>query len=201
MVGRPRRAIAMLEQALELSRQHHLTLQQAIQTDNLGLAYDSLGDYQLAQRYHREALALLDSTDEPHWWAVFNTNLAATLLSLGLLDEAEACLDAVAALRSREDAPPNLQAQLLRARLHLLRGRPADADDLLVETMTLARRGEQKRLLAEALSLRSEQQALLQQVEAARAAWTEAQRLYGILRMPQAKHQPVWLHDDHPQES
>src|SRR5690606_12888831 len=38
--GRPQRAIVTLEQALRLSEQEGLQLQIAIQTDNLGLAYD-----------------------------------------------------------------------------------------------------------------------------------------------------------------
>lgn len=197
MVGRPRRAIAMLEQALELSRKLDLKLQQAVQTDNLGLAYDYLGDYQLAQRYHREALALIEVLDAARWRAILQANLAETLLSLGQIDEAQTVLDAVLAqARALDDVEALIRAYSGAARLALLQRRPADAEPPLIEAINLARRTEQKRLLAEALSLRSEQHAALDQPDAAKTVWNEAQRLYSILHMPQAKTQPAWLRDD-----
>ncbi len=61
------------------------------------------------------------------------------------------------------------------------------------EATLLARKIENRRLLAEALSLQSQQQAALDQQTAALAAWDEAQRLYKMLHMPQGKTQPAWL--------
>ena len=45
LVGRPRRAITTLERALIISQRLNMPLQSAVQLDNLGLVYDSLGDY------------------------------------------------------------------------------------------------------------------------------------------------------------
>ncbi len=57
LIGRPRRAMATLERALTLSQSLGLTLQAAVQLDNLGLVYDSLGDLPVALEHHRKALA------------------------------------------------------------------------------------------------------------------------------------------------
>ena len=44
LVGRPRRALATLERALEISQRLNLTLPRALQLDNLGLVYDAMND-------------------------------------------------------------------------------------------------------------------------------------------------------------
>ena len=54
---------------------------------------------------------------------------------------------------------------------------------------------DNRRYLAEALSAQSEQRAALDKTDEAAAAWTEAQRLFTLLSMPQAKQQPAWLKD------
>jgi hypothetical protein len=69
----------------------------------------------------------------------------------------------------------------------------ADADALLTEAIALARKIENRRLLAEALAMRSQQHAALERPDEATAAWGEAQRLYLMLHMPQGKIQPAWL--------
>jgi hypothetical protein len=81
------------------------------------------------------------------------------------------------------------------ARLTVLQGQPESARPLLEEAQVLARRSDQRRLLAEALSVQSEQRAALGQEAEAAAAWDEAQRAYAVLHMPQAKLHPAWLGD------
>jgi isopentenyldiphosphate isomerase len=50
-----------------------------------------------------------------------------------------------------------------------------------------------RRWLAEALTVRSEQQALLNHPEVARTAWNEAHKLFTMLHASQAQFQPTWL--------
>ncbi len=202
LVGRPRRAIATLERALTLSQPRGLIPQAAIQLDNLGLAYDTLGDIPAALERHRAALALVT---DPAWAAQFKVNLACTLIasrsSAGAasaapdtLDEAQSLLEA-----ALETARAGLPAELLisaligTARLAVARQQPAAAEDALAEAIALARKLDHRRLLAEALALRSQQQAALDRPDEAAASWEEAQRLYLMLHMPQGKTQPVWL--------
>jgi tetratricopeptide (TPR) repeat protein len=194
MVGRPRRAISLLGRALEISQKLNLTLQQAVQTDNLGLAYESLGDMVTALDYHRKALDLVAPLDHPYWEASFAINEANALLSLGQLDEARARLEAALAQgRAAENADLIIRAQTVTARLALVLRDPETADAPLAEAVLLARRTDSRRLLAEALSVRSQQQAMMGQTESANAAWDEALKLYTMLRMPQGKAQPAWL--------
>src|SRR5262249_18014740 len=57
--GKPQQAISSLEYALRLSRSLKLDLQSAIQTDNLGLAYDNLGYYPKAKEQHQQAIEII----------------------------------------------------------------------------------------------------------------------------------------------
>jgi tetratricopeptide (TPR) repeat protein len=196
LVGRPRRAIATLERALSVSQSLHLSLQAAIQLDNLGLVFDSLGDYPAALERHRQALALVDGNADPAqqaWAAHFKVSLANTLTATRSLDEAQSLLDA-AVEQGRASGSELLIAALTgQARLWLAREQPAAAEDALSEAILLARKLDNRRLLAEALNVRSQQQAALEQNGEAAATWEEAQRLYLMLHMPQGKQQPLWL--------
>jgi tetratricopeptide (TPR) repeat protein len=194
MVGRPRRAISLLGRALEISQKLNLTLQQAVQTDNLGLAYEALGDMVTALDYHRKALNLIEPLHHPYWEASFAINEANVLLSIGQIDEARARLEmALTQGRATENADLIIRSQTVAARLALLLRDPESADVSLSEAITLARRTDARRLLAEALSVRSQQQAMLGQTEAANTTWDEALKLYNMLRMPQGKAHPAWL--------
>lgn len=194
MVGRPRRAIAMLERALRMSQMAGLVLQSAVQIDNLGLAYDALSDYEAARGYHEKALDLVEAAANPHWAAIIRVNLANTLLALEQPDDAEPLLESALAY-GRESENTEIIARALTAMglLAVKRGEPQAAEPLLNEAVTLARRGELRRWLAEALAVRSQQLGALGQIEQAGASWEEAQRLFTMLHMPQAKLEPAWL--------
>ncbi|MEL6268423.1 MAG: tetratricopeptide repeat protein, partial [Chloroflexota bacterium] len=90
--GNPRKGVEKLTQALEISNEMGLKLQAAVQTDNLGLAYDVLNQYRTALEYHQKALAMLDDLENPplRWQVMFRANAARTRLSLGNVDEAAA---------------------------------------------------------------------------------------------------------------
>ena len=174
-----------------ISQQHDLRLQSAIQLSNLGLVQDSLGETAAALERHRAALVLVD---DPAWAAQIRINLSGTLVSTGAFDEAQALLDAALEYARAGQGGDLLIAALNgQARLLLARQQPAAADDALAEAAALARKLDHRRLLAEALALRSQQQAALGHAAEAAAAWDEAHRLYLMLHMPQGKTQPLWL--------
>ncbi|MFN8562215.1 MAG: hypothetical protein U0703_11475 [Anaerolineae bacterium] len=86
-----------------------------------------------------------------------------------------------------------ISALVGQARLLMAQDKPADADAALTEAAALARKLDHRRLLAEALSARSQQQAALDRPDPSALPWEEAQRLYSMLHMPQGKLQPLWL--------
>jgi tetratricopeptide (TPR) repeat protein len=194
--GRSQRAIITLEQALRISQEENLPLQVAIQTDNLGLAHDMLGEYTRALDYHREAQALISSLNSPHWESMIKINLGSTLLHLRQVDEARPLYrQALDEGRAQADVEVIVRALIGQARLALLDGQPQEADDLLEEAIQLARRADMRRQLAEALQVHSEQQAALNETARSLTLWDEAQKLFTMLQMPQASLEPEWLKD------
>jgi tetratricopeptide (TPR) repeat protein len=194
LIGRPRRAIASLERALRLSQSSGLTLQSAVQTDNLGLSYDALADYEVALDYHRKALAMVETLQQSYWQAVIRINLANTYIALGQLMQAEPLIhQALESGQAGENGEVTIRAQTALALLYVQKGEPAAADAALAAAIGLARRLEIRRWLAEALTVRSQQQSSLRNDTEANSAWEEAQRLYEMLHMPQAKVAPGWL--------
>lgn len=195
-VGRPRQAINALEQALQLSQMLKLDLQAAVQTDNLGLAYDTLGDHSKGLEYHRRALELVQPLRNAEWEAIFKTNLASTLLGLGQVGEAAPLFEeALAQSRSSQNTEGIVQALIGVARTYLGREEPQQAEAALNEAISLARKSDLRRLLAEALSVHSEQQAAVKNTERSVALWGEARKLFNILQDPKAKIAPAWLPD------
>ncbi len=192
VVGRPRRAMANIEHAMRISTQLNLALPQAVQTDNLGLAYDAIGDYATALQNHRSALSQIDALDEPYWKASIQVNLGATLTKLNELSEAETLLGEVLAYaRAHPFTELLVRALTAMSGLRVSQNRPQDAP--VEEAVALARHQELRRLLADALTAQSQRDAALGQVDAARAAWAEAMGLYTALKMPQARLVPAWL--------
>jgi tetratricopeptide (TPR) repeat protein len=191
--GRPRRAIALLEQALRASEALGLQLQAAIQCDNLGLAHAASGEYPTALAYHRRALETVQSLDAPHWRTSIEINLCRTLLLMGETESVAHDIRA-AVQAAREDGSPELLTRALLVQAQsLLRENPAAAAPLIDEALHLARRADLRCWVAEALALSSEQQAAAGSLEAARATWHEAAEHFNRLRMPQGKRQPAWL--------
>ncbi len=173
VVGRPRRAMANLEHALRISKQLGIALPHAVQTDNLGLAYDAISDYAGALEQHRSALAQIDMLDAPYWKASMQVNLATTLCQLDGLSEAETLLgEALVFARAQPFTELLVRALTTLSDLRLRQGRASDAP--VEEAVSLARHQELRRLLADALTAQSQHDAALGHSEAARAAWTEA---------------------------
>lgn len=199
--GEPRRAVEKLTKALAMSRALGLTLHIAIQTDNLGLAYDALSQYKTALGHHEEALALLDSMDAPpaRWRALFLANTARTKLALGLLDEAAPLADeALATARSSNDFEVIVIALLAVGRVALRRSQPNDATPAVNEALSITQRAGLRRLQGEAYHLLSEAQAATNDREKAVKSWEQAARLYRMVGAPQAERTPHWLSDTPP---
>ncbi len=193
-VGRPRRAMSTIERALQLSREQHMLLHTAVQTDNLGLVYDALADYPTALDYHQQALNQLIEINQPYWIALARINMANTLIALAQIDKATELLEmALKEGRSSGRIDVLISALTGLAQAAIARLEVRNADIYLSEAITLARKYDQRRLLAEALSARSRLQAQTGQPAEAVSAWEEAHKLYTMLHMPQAKIQPAWL--------
>jgi tetratricopeptide (TPR) repeat protein len=194
--GRSQRAIITLEQALRISKDEGLKLQVAIQTDNLGLAYDMLSQYEQGLEYHRAAQELICDLNSPHWESMIKINLGNTLMQLKQIEEARPLFrQALDEGRAQADVEAIVRALIGQARLALIDIQPQEADDLLEEAIQLARRADMRRQLAEALQVHSEQQAALNETERSLTLWDEAQKLFTILQMPQADLEPEWLKD------
>jgi len=194
VVGRPRRAIATLERGLRLSETLNLTLQAAVQTDNIGLAHDSLSEYPTARAFHEKALASLNGSDARHWRGSIQINLANTLLSLNDTEQADSlCASVLEDARATNDIDLLIRALTTQARTAILSGDLIAAAAPLDEAIILARKLDSKRLLADLLYLRSQHQAGLHELSQGREAWDEAVKLYTALHMPQAKIEPSWL--------
>ncbi|MCA0455927.1 MAG: hypothetical protein LCI00_18265 [Chloroflexi bacterium] len=192
--GRSEQALSMLEYALRLSKNIDLSLQAAIQTDNLGLSYDLMGNYDKGLGYHREAASLVAALNKPHWQHSINMNMANALVGLNQADEAKPLFEgALMQGRGTNDVELIIRALTGIALVNIREGRANDSVPLLEEAVTLARKAEMRRLHAEALTVYSQQQAALNQGEQAGKLWQEAQKLFTILRAPQASTQPAWL--------
>jgi tetratricopeptide (TPR) repeat protein len=193
-VGRPRRAITLLGRALQLSQQLRLSLQHAVQTDNMGLAYVALGDSKTALDYHQKAYAEAQTLGSRYWVASFAVNHANALLDVGEKAAAQPLIaEALTFAHDGDYSDLIARAQLAAARLALDSGDLAGASSALDEAMTRARRADIRRLQAETLHLRSRLLALQGDLSASASIWEEAAKQYTMLHMPQGKTTPAWL--------
>ncbi len=192
--GRHEQALSMLEYALRLSKNIGLGLQAAIQTDNMGLTYDAMGNYEKGLAYHQEAAALVEPLRKPHWLHIINVSRANSLNGLHRADEAkgifEAALDYA---RSTNDVEVMIRSLTGLSLIAVNTEKASDSGGWLEEAVTLARKADMRRLQAEALAVYSQQQAAVKNNEQAGSLWRDAQKLFTILRAPQANMKPAWL--------
>lgn len=194
LTGRPQQALSTLEFALRLSQRLGLALQTAIQTDNLGVLYDYEGNYARGLELHHEALATIEPLKSVHWEQVVRLNLAGSLLATNQADEAGILLDAgLSQGRADDDVELVIRALTGKADRALRLGDTNNAGEWLEEAVTLARKADMRRLQAEALTIYSQQRAAQGRLEEAGNLWRDAQKLFTVLRAPQATMQPIWL--------
>ena len=194
--GRPEQGLVTLEYAIRQSHNLELKLQVAVQTDNMGLAYDELGKFDRALDYHRQAFAALDALDFPFWKMVAAANLAHSLISLGVVDESASLLeDALVYAREIENAELFSRSLTGQARLAFVGERFADALTLVDESVRVAERGGLRRALADAYALRSDILALMGDLDRAKSDWSKAAQRYQVLRIDVASKAPRWQND------
>jgi len=194
MTGEARRAIEVLTKAMLISRTNRLALPLAVQTDNLGLAYDALGQYKTALGHHEDALRLLADVvmPSPRWEAAIKINIGKTRLALGEPEDALRLFDeALVLARQTKDYETLIGGTIAKAHAQLRQGNSADA--LIQDAIAIAKGAEMRRLTADALAMDSESLALRGEMPAAQKRWEEARRLYLMLGAPQAKQPPFWL--------
>lgn len=202
ITGEARRAIEHLTQALQISRaQDDLILLVAVQTNNLGLAYNTLSQYKTALGYHEDALKILASVEPTpaQWQALFLANSARTHLSLGRQEDAATLSEqALTAARQAQDFDVLVTALIVRARVLMRQTDAAQAEPYIQEAVEITERAAMRRLKAEAYALYSEQQAQLNNTDAARTHWETAKTAYRMVGAPQAKQTPFWLGNNAP---
>lgn len=183
MTGRAREGASMLESALAISRELGDSLLIAVQLSNLAQAHHELGDLQKAEQLYRQALSTLEVSDleSKRWNAIFQSNLARTLIAQRRYDEARALLDAALPV-SRElgDQEAVARALVRLGEIHLAQGNAAEAEKLAREAEVLSRKLGYRKGQADALWLRARLAPESEKTNLLR----EAKRLYTILHDP-----------------
>jgi tetratricopeptide (TPR) repeat protein len=191
--GRAQRALPLLTYARQQSQNLGLTLQSAVQTDNIGLAHGELGDYPQAVEHHREALEIIQQLDMPYWQAVIQANLAHSLIALDQHDEAAPLLDAALETGQTSGNPQAIIRALTgQAKIALGSGDIDRAGQLAEEASRRAEQAGLRRLLADALLVQAEAHARSGQSDLARENWQAARKLLELLHIPTG-NLPDWL--------
>lgn len=199
--GWPKQAQNTLEKAIQQSTDLGLTLQVAVQTSNFGLIYSDLGDYERALEFHQRALEMYPNQDAPEWRAMIQANMGHTLVAMKRLDEAESLFsEALATGRDTQFVELTIRALNGQAEIALDRGNNESAGTIMEESITLARRAVNHRLLADATLLRSQYYAEMGELENAKADWQAAIKLQKTLRRLVDDQPPTWLKDSDPSD-
>lgn len=192
--GRTKSALDMLDYAVRQSQNLNMMLQAAVQTDNIGLVWDELHDYDKAIAYHGSAWQMLEQSDDEYWRAVVSVNLGHSLISKGNLADAETSINAaLQAGRQLDRLDVIVRALNGQTRLKLTNGANADLMTNAQEAVQLADAHGGRRLLADSLVLRSEVHARLNDAANAQADWKAAADILRILRLNPDNYQPTWM--------
>jgi tetratricopeptide (TPR) repeat protein len=186
MTGRAREGATMLESALAISRQLGDSLLVAVQLSNLAQAQHELGDLQKAEQLYRQALSALEANDNEsrRWQAIFQANLARTLLAQRRFDEAQALLEsALPVSRELGDQEAVARALVRLGELHLAQNNVEEAERLAREAEVISRKLGYRKGQADALWLRARLAPERDRANLLR----EAKRLYTILHDPMAE--------------
>jgi len=194
VTGKPDRALEMLEYALRLSEQLGLKTQLAVQTDNIGLVYDEIGNYERAVYYHAKAWELLSGSDEIHWRGIVSANLGNSLVSLGKKDEAQKLLDvALESGRNQDDSEVIVRALIGLVRLNMKDDPVTHIATWLDEAQTRLEILHSRRLMGDVYALRSRYEAQIGNLDASRLAWDRVQATFKLLGSPLSEVAPQWL--------
>lgn len=191
--GRFERAKTALQFALELSERLNLRLQVAVQTGNLAQTASELGDDEAAAKLYLRALATADGLDAPRWQSTLRSGFAQWLTANGRADEARVMgEEALKLAQTAHDAEAASRATIEIARAGIATDAQGSAAGLAPLVTTL-RAQNNRRLLADALTVFSNLYAVLGKGDEARKAWEEARKLYMALEHPAKLLEPAWL--------
>jgi tetratricopeptide (TPR) repeat protein len=106
----------------------------------LGLIELTAGDIEAAVRAYREGFDGLGELGEAGFRSTMGTMLAAALVQVDRLDEAEAVLDSTEPLLTADDADPQVRMRWVRGQVLAGRGRLKDGEGLARQAVALASR-------------------------------------------------------------
>lgn len=191
--GRAESALHMLQHAIDQSQALNLSHQAAVQMDNMGLAWDELKNYERAIGYHQQAWQMLQ--DQPdidiYWRGIIGANLAHSLISAGTFESVDDLLD-VALKIGRDIQRQELVIRALNGKIRGLLLQQGDHEQVALladEAVSLAQLQGRRRLLADALILRSQLHQKNGQDEEAEKDWESAKSILQLLRLKPADYQ------------
>ncbi len=185
--GKISMAIETLEKALELSRQQNDPLPVAIQTNNLGWAHHLNGDDETAISLLKQALLHIEKANSVQWRGIVKSNLGAAYLDQGELTEARQLLDeGLADSITMQDQEAMVRTQTRQAALLLTEDKTEEAETLVLEAESSARRMGFRKGQADAAQLLGDIYAGRGNEDKARSYYQEAQRLYQMIQDPVA---------------
>ncbi len=194
ITGRAQRSIATLTYALRQSENLGLKLQAAVQTDNLALAYDELGQVGMALSYHQEALSKIQEIKQPYWESMIRVHLAHSHITADNLAEAQKLLEHLQKQDiTKDDGDIAVRVQLGMARIAL---KQQEFEQALAYANAAVQRAEQsgmRRWLADSLVLRSEIYSYQANPQAAMEDWHRAEQFYEFLLIPPETKAPSWI--------
>lgn len=191
-IGRAQRAMIELKTAHQLSVQHHLLLQAAIQTNNLGLAELGVGNVEAAVAKHQDALAQVIVLDNKRWMSVIQLHLGQMYLKLGRINDAQSEFDsALENARMAKFSEGMIRTLLSLAQVALHRQEFDTAAAHLSEARQLSQSYHTRQTRLELLIVTSQYEAVVGKESEAQSLWNEAEQLYHLLHRP--KPIPDWL--------
>lgn len=195
--GRYERAKTALQFALELSERLNLRLQVAVQTSNLAQTASELGDDEAAATLYQRALAMVDSLDAKRWQSTIRSSYAQWLTERARSEEARTVsAEALSLAEESQDTEAITRATIEAARASIDTDAGGAAASLTPLINTL-RTQNNRRLLADALTVYSRAYAAKDKLDEARKLWDEARKLYGLLEHPARALDPTWLAQPH----
>jgi class 3 adenylate cyclase/predicted ATPase len=129
---------ASYAEAQAIAREYGLRLRRGVQSQDGSLVEIAAGDYETAERYLREGIAILTELGETGFRSTSLSELAEALLLQGRLDEAAAVAAEARSLAQPDDWEPIARALTVQGRVMARRGRPESGLAMLHEAAGLA---------------------------------------------------------------
>ncbi len=147
--------------------------------NNIGMLHTDTGRFDEAREALNRGLSIARQRTDRQMECLFQLNLAESLITEGRWSEADAhCAEAQAIAESRKDPRGRAEAMKLRAVLQRESGALAESQGTLEQALVLARKGEDKLLVAELLREKGETGWREGKRTEARESWIDAMELF-----------------------